>query len=202
MPWIETIEYSNATSKLKKLYDRVKGPDNNVDNVMMIHSLRPQSMEGHMTLYKNVLHHTGNTIPKWFLETIGVWVSSLNDCHYCVDHHYCGLKRLIGDNTKSNAIKAAIDARDFTATPLDNKHIAALEYARQLTQNPGALHEGNVTSMRKAGYSDGEILEINQVSAYFNYANRTVLGLGCTIEGDILGLSPNNSKDTQDWGHQ
>ena len=202
MSWIETIDYNDATGKLKKMYDRVKGPGNNVDNVMMIHSLRPHSMEGHMTLYKNVLHNTGNTIPKWFLETIGVWVSSLNGCHYCVDHHFCGLKRLIGDDSKSNAIKAAIDVRDFTAAPLDNKHIAALEYACQLTQNPGALHEDSVISMRKAGYSDGEILEINQVSAYFNYANRTVLGLGCTIEGDILGLSPNNSKDAQDWGHQ
>ncbi len=201
MSWIETIEYSNATGKLKKLYDRVKGPDNNVDNVMMIHSLRPHSMEGHMTLYKNVLHHTGNTIPKWFLETLGVWVSSLNDCHYCVDHHFSGLKRLIGDESKSNAIKAAIDARNFTAAPLDDKQLTALEYARQLTQNPGALREDSVMSMRNAGYTDGEILEINQVSAYFNYANRTVLGLGCVIEGDILGLSPNKSDDPNDWGH-
>jgi uncharacterized protein YciW len=42
------------------------------------------------------------------------------------------------------------------------------------------------------GWSDGEILEINQVAAYFNYANRTVLGLRVQIDGDIIGLSPNN----------
>ena len=55
---------------------------------------------------------------------------------------------------------------------------------------------------RDAGVSDGEILEINQVVAYFAYANRTVLGLGCSTKGDVLGLSPGNGDDPQDWGHQ
>ena len=47
----------------------------------------------------------------------------------------------------------------------------------------------------------GEILEINQVCAYFAYANRTVLGLGVSTDGDIIGLSPNNSEDPEDWSH-
>ena len=81
MTWIETVPYEESTGKLRKLYDRVKGPDNNVDNIMMAHSLRPHSMEGHMAIYKYVLHHTNNTVPKWFLETIGVWVSLLNKCN-------------------------------------------------------------------------------------------------------------------------
>ena len=88
MTWIKTIAYGDATGKLKKLYDRVKGPDDNVDNIMMAHSLRPHSMEAHMAIYKRVLHHTANTLPKHFLEAIGVYVSLLNKCHYCVDHHY------------------------------------------------------------------------------------------------------------------
>jgi len=40
MSWIETIPYADSDGKLRKLYDRVKGPGNNVDNVMMMHSLR------------------------------------------------------------------------------------------------------------------------------------------------------------------
>jgi uncharacterized protein YciW len=76
-----------------------------------------------------------------------------------------------------------------------------MEYARQLTRDPGGLREDIIKKLRTAGYSDGEILEINQVSAYFSYANRTVLGLGCSTDGDILGLSPNNNNDPDDWGH-
>jgi uncharacterized peroxidase-related enzyme len=201
MAWIKTIAYEDAKGKLKKLYDRVKGPDNNVDNIMMMHSLRPHSMEGHMAIYKYVLHHTGNTLPKWFLEALGVWVSSLNECTYCVEHHFAGLKRLLDDDHKSDALRLAIDARDMDNAPLDDVQKLAMEYARILTRDPAGITQAIIHRMRAAGYSDGEILEVNQVSAYFSYANRTVLGLGCSTDGDILGLSPNKSENPDDWSH-
>ncbi|MEX0305297.1 MAG: carboxymuconolactone decarboxylase family protein [Leisingera sp.] len=201
MAWIRTVPFEEATGKLKKLYERVTGPGNNVDNIMMVHSLRPHSMEGHMAIYKNVLHHTGNKVPKWFLEVLGVWVSSLNDCAYCVEHHFAGLQRLLGDEARGLAIRAAIEARDPGAAPLESGEIAAMGYARKLTEAPASVMEADVAALREAGFDDGEILEINQVTAYFSYANRTVLGLGCSAKGDVLGLSPNNSDDPQDWGH-
>ncbi len=201
MPWIKTVAYEDADGKLKALYDRVKGPNNNVDNIMMMHSLRPHSMEGHMAIYKYVLHHRNNTIDKWFLETLGVWVSALNECDNCVEHHFAGLKRLLNDDERSTQIRAAIDGKNIESAPLDNRQKTAMEYARQLTRDPGGIRENVIQELRAAGYSDGEILEINQVSAYFSYANGTVLGLGCSTEGDILGLSPNNNEDPNDWGH-
>jgi len=154
-----------------------------------------------MALYKNVLHHTGNQIPKWFLEVLGVWVSSLNRCAYCVEHHFSGLSRLLDDPKKAGAIRRAIDARQVEETPLDQAQMQAMHYARKLTEDPRSMVEEDVTALRDAGWDDGEILEINQVCAYFSYANRTVLGLGCSTEGDELGLSPGNSEDPDDWGH-
>ena len=202
MAWIRTVPFDEATGKLKKLYDRVTGPGGNVDNIMMVHSLRPHSMEGHMAIYKNVLHHTGNTIPKWFLEVLGVWVSSLNDCAYCVEHHFAGLQRLLPDEERGLAIRAAIEARDPEAAPLEPAQKVAMGYARKLTEAPASVEQSDIQAMRNAGFDDGEILEINQVTAYFSYANRTVLGLGCSTDGDVLGLSPNNSEDPNDWGHK
>ena len=201
MSWIKTIAYEKADSKLKALYDRVKGPNNNVDNIMMMHSLRPHSMEGHMAIYKYVLHHRDNTIDKWFLETLGVWVSTLNKCDYCVEHHFAGLKRLLNDAAKANQIRSAIDTNKIENAPLENRQKTAMEYARKLTNNPGSIREESIEKLRADGFTDGEILEINQVCAYFSYANRTVLGLGCSTKGDVLGLSPNNNDDPNDWGH-
>ena len=43
---------------------------------------------------------------------------------------------------------------------------------------------------------------MNQVVSYFNYANRTVMGLGVTTEGEVLGLSPSNKEDENAWDHQ
>ncbi len=201
MPWIKTIPFEAATGKLKQLYARVTGPNNNVDNIMMMHSLRPHTMEGHMAIYKYVLHHRDNTIPKWFLEVLGVWVSALNDCNYCVEHHFAGMKRLLGDDPRADAIRGAIEAGEGAATPLDTAQQAAMGYAQKLTKSPGDMVEEDVIALRDAGWDDGEILEINQVVAYFCYANRTVLGLGCSTKGDIIGLSPGNSDDPDDWGH-
>ena len=201
MFWIDTVAYEHSDGRLRRLYDRVAGPGHNVDNIMMMHSLRPHGMEGHMALYKSVLHHNGNTVPKWFLETLGVWVSVLNKCAYCVDHHFVGLGRLLGDETKAAAIRAALDSGAIEQGPFAEREIRALRYAEALSRDPASVNEAMIVRLREAGYDDDEILEINQITAYFAYANRTVLGLGCSTEGDELGLSPGRSDDPDDWSH-
>jgi uncharacterized peroxidase-related enzyme len=200
--WISHIPYAEANGRLKTLYDRIKGPDDNVDNIMLAHSLRPHSMEGHMALYKYVLHHASNTTPKWFLETLGVYVSQLNNCAYCFDHHFSGLKRLLRDESRAAAIRHALQSGSFEIT-FTGSEAAALRYADALTRTPHAqdVLKACVDAMRDTGIDDGRILEINQVVSYFSYANRTVIGLGVTTDGDILGLSPGNSENPDDWSH-
>jgi len=200
MTWITTISYEDASGALKKLYDRIKGPDNNVDNIMMAHSLRPHSMEGHMSLYKYVLHHPRNVVPKSYLETIGVYVSLLNNCRYCIDHHFSGLIRLLHDDARASAIRSALDDRN-PAAAFEGKELAGLQYVEKLTTDAAAMSAGDIEALRGAGFDDGEILEINQVAAYFAYANRTVLGLGINTEGDDIGLSPGDSSDPDNWSH-
>lgn len=201
MSWIDIISYEKATGKLKKLYDRVKGPENIVDNILLVHSLRPHTMTGHMVLYKNVLHNSNNTIPKWFLETIGVYVSHLNNCDYCVKHHLSGLKKLLKNDQKFHNILLNLQS-DLFCEIFDNKYEKALNYSKLLTLNPELVSKKEIDVLMEVGFTHGEILEINQVIAYFNYANRTVLGLGVDVEGDILGLSPGNSSDENNWNHQ
>lgn len=204
MTFIRTIAPEAAEGRLKTLYDRVKGPDGRVDNILAAHSLRPASLEAHMAVYKNVLHHSANTVPKWLLEAIGVYVSLINACGYCVDHHFVGLERLLGDAEAARQARASMEAALTSApapTPLlDAAACAALAYAGKLTRTPGDIAEADITALRAAGWDDGQILEINQVAAYFAYANRTVLGLGVTTSGDVLGLSPSGGES--DWGHR
>ncbi|MFT7461201.1 MAG: putative peroxidase-related enzyme [Planctomycetota bacterium] len=201
MTWIKTIPYAQADESLLKLYDRVKGPDNNVDNIMLAHSLRPHSMTGHMALYKNVLHHYRNTVDKWLLELIGVYTSMLNKCSYCVEHHFVGMTKLLNDAAHARNIRDALALEDW-GDIFDEKTKAALVYARNLTEHPSTIAEKDINSLLEAGWDDGEVLEINQVVAYFNYANRTVLGLGINTDGDELGLSPGDSSDENNWQHR
>lgn len=201
MSWIKIISYKESEGKLRRLYEKVTGPNKNVDNIMLVHGLRPHTMTGHMSLYKNVLHNSNNTLPKWYLETLGVFVSILNECHYCIEHHFSGLTRLLKDESKAEEIKRSLENKtrtDFLTEQFSN----GLLYAEKLTLAANSIVEQDVKNLSDSGFSDGEILEINQVVSYFNYANRTVLGLGVSTEGDIIGLSPNNSDDETNWNHQ
>ena len=201
MSWIKTIDYNEADASLKRMYDRVKGPNNNVDNVLKIHSLRPHTLTGHMTLYKCVLHNSNNSLPKWYLEALGVYVSYLNKCNYCVQHHFAGFSRLIDDEEKSNYFLNCME-KDSLVDYFDEKYLGGIIHAKQLTLDHASTTKKDIEHLISLGFTEGEVLEINQVTSYFNYVNRMVVGLGVSTEGDIIGLSPINSDDPKNWNHE
>ena len=57
-----------------------------------------------------------------------------------------------------------------------------LDYAAKLTREPWNMVESDVLAMRDAGWSDSAILDTNQVTGYYAYANRLVDGLGVELE--------------------
>ena len=184
--WIHMIPDADATGHLKEMYDRVRTPHGTVDNVMRAHSLRPHTMEGHLVLYKSVLHNPENTLPFWFLEVVASYTSMTNRCDYSLTHHFMNARRLIDDDTRADAIYDAL-ASGQPEMVFDGKELALLRYARKLTADVGQMEEADIAVLRDAGCNDGEILEVNQVCAYFNYSNRLLNGLGVTTEGDVIG---------------
>jgi uncharacterized peroxidase-related enzyme len=184
--WIKIVEPEEASGRLEELYDVVKTPHGTVDNVMKVHSLRPETMNGHVVLYRSVLHHEDITLPLWFLECIAAYVSMINGCEYSLTHHFMNARRLMDDDSRADAVYAALEAgapeRQFAG-----KDLGLLRYAGTLTATPGAVSEEDLAEARAGGASDGEILEVNQVCAYFNYSNRLLNGLGVSLAGDTVG---------------
>jgi uncharacterized peroxidase-related enzyme len=201
MSFIKVISPPDASGRLEKIYRLIQAPDGQVDNVLQVHSLRPHTLEGHMAIYKAVLHHSRNKLPEWYLEAIGVTVSRLNGCSYCATHHAEGMKRLL--KVESRDVDAYVSALDMDkpGSPFSNREQLGLSYAGKLTRTPGEIAASDVEDLKKAGFSDGEILELNQVAAYFAYANRTVSGLGVNIDGETLGQSPATGGDDSGWAH-
>lgn len=188
MTWIRIIEPPEADARLSKIYERSAG-GGQVDQILLVHSLRPHTLEGHMALYRAVLHHPRNTLDKAFAEAIGVLVSRANGCAYCVDHHLAGMRRALADSATAEIWSRGLeDGRREEA--FDTRQRAALAYAEQLALVPKEISDNQINLLRSSGWSDGEILEINQITAYFCYANRTVLGLGVSTGGEKLGEHP------------
>lgn len=201
MAFINVIEPGRANGQLKRIYQRVQAPDGQVDNVLQVHSLRPHTLAGHMAIYKAVLHHSSNRLPEWYLEAIGVLVSRLNGCTYCASHHAEGMKRLLTAESLDFEPYVHSLERSQPGEPFTPREQLGLAYASKLTQIPGQVEKPDIDRLRKAGFDDGEILEINQVTAYFAYANRTVSGLGVNIDGEELGQSPETGDDESGWSH-
>jgi uncharacterized peroxidase-related enzyme len=192
--WIEMLSVENATGSLKDAYDLAKTPAGTVDNVMRIHSQRPHTMVGHLTLYRSVLHHQDNTLPLWFLEAVGVFTSLLNNCEYSFTHHCTNMRRLLKDEERFAAIETALRGHDPEAA-FSGKELALMRYTEKLTISPGKVEAADLEAAKSAGATDGEILEVNQVCAYFCYSNRTINGLGVTLAGDKVGYYKEQQKD-------
>ncbi|GIT72785.1 MAG: hypothetical protein Ct9H300mP28_25990 [Pseudomonadota bacterium] len=104
--WIEMLSVENATGSLRKPMIWQKPlPERLTSDA--IHSQRPHTMVGHLTLYRSVLHHQENTLPLWFLEAVGVFTSLLNNCEYSFTHHCTNMRRLLKDDERFAAIETA-----------------------------------------------------------------------------------------------
>lgn len=184
--WIKMISDDEADEDLSAALDLARTPHGTVDNVMRVHSLRPNTMRGHVMLYRAALHDDANTLPMWFQETISSYVSILNKCPYSLANHWANARHLIGDDARADQIEASLEARRPTEA-FDGAELAMLTYAERLTISPGEIRKSDVLAMREAGCDDGQILEVNQIVGYFNYVNRCLNGLGVTTDGDIIG---------------
>ena len=180
------IPDAEADDDLCEALRLARTPHGTVDNVLRVHSLRPSTMRGHILLYRSILHDDANTLPKWLQETIGSYVSILNDCTYSLVNHWANVRHLIGDDARSDEIEKALHARSPQEV-FAGGELALMQYAEKLTWSPAEMQETDILALRDAGVDDGQILEANQIVCYFSYVNRSLNGLGVTTEGDIVG---------------
>ncbi len=195
--WIDTVDERNADKELHDALQFAQTPHGTVDNVMRVHSLRPATMHGHLVLYRAVLHNDRNTIPQWLQECVATWVSILNHCQYSLANHWANARHLIGDDTRAHAIKAALHAHR-PGDAFGEREKMLFDYAEKLTLAPGQMQQSDIDVMQAAGFDDGEILEVNQIVCYFNYVNRSLNGLGVTLENDTIGYYSNDQPDDRE----
>ena len=68
--------------------------------------------------------------------------------------------------------------RDYTQANLAAADRAMLDYAAKLTRQPARVSRHDIEGLRRAGFDDRAILQINLIASYFNFINRVADGLG------------------------
>lgn len=176
MSWIRVVEPQDAEGTLAEAYAEVGRRRGEIAEIHQVQSLNPAAMKAHLDLYMAVVYRKGG-LSRAQREMIGVTVSSLNRCPYCVIHH----AEALAHYEKSPEVVEGIKA-DYRQVPLREQDRAMLDYAAKLTTEPAGMTEKEVETLREAGFTDGEVLDINLIASYFNFVNRVVHGLGVELE--------------------
>lgn len=83
-----------------------------------------------------------------------------------------------------NVVRAVAKGKPDGFLPPDE--LAVVGFARKLTRSPSKMKKGDVEGLRKAGFSDEQILQIVQIAAYFNYINRVAHALGVPLDANLV----------------
>jgi uncharacterized peroxidase-related enzyme len=180
MSWINEIEVSDADGKLAALYAELIKKRGKVSNILKVHSLNPDAMEGHLDLYMTLMFGKSG-LSRLEREAIAVVVSATNDCAYCVNHHAEALRRYIKDDETLEMLSTA-DGLETLEPRLSN----IVRHAEKLTSAPGAMTESDLGELRAVDLSDRDILDLTLIVSYFNFVNRIAVGLGVDFSADEM----------------
>lgn len=140
-----------------------------VPNMFRLLSNSPATLEGYLGL--NGALGKGLISPAT-RERIALAIANHNGCDYCNSaHSYLGKNLAKLDNVEIAANRAGRST--------DVKADAAVRFAMQIAQQRGRVTDTDVSAVRDAGYSDGELIEIvahvalNVLTNYINEAFET-----------------------------
>lgn len=78
-------------------------------------------------------------------------------------------------------------ARDYRSAEISDADRAMLDYAVKLTRSPHSIVQSDIEGLRALGFEDRAVLDICQVTSYYNYVNRLADGLGVELEESWAG---------------
>jgi len=97
-------------------------------------------------------------------DSIGLCVSEVNGCDYCLTVH-----SFTAEHMAKLPAEDIILARNGHAT--DPKRDAAVQLARKVIETRGKVSDADLQTVRDAGYSDANIMEIIALAAMYSLTN-------------------------------
>jgi uncharacterized peroxidase-related enzyme len=174
--WITSVPPEHATGTLAEAYQSQFEKIGQVTELTQIGGLYPDLVQARLRLYE-VVDATPSDVPDHVRRAVALLTSVLNGCLFCTVGHTQKLTAA-GHGELAQQIKA--DPEGITTG--DPKNDAAISYARKLVTDPSHIVEQDVKALRDAGYTDLDILDINNITAYYCYINRVAAGLGLQRE--------------------
>lgn len=172
MTRIAVIDPNNATGEAKALLDLVHNDLGMVPNFIRVLANSPAALNAFLGIHKI---SASGTLDAKTRERIALAVAEQNACQYCVSAHTAIGRRAGLDNEEMMANRVGRSR--------DPKADAALAFANALVEQTGQISDADFNSVRAAGHTDGEIVEIITHVAMNIFTN--ILGKATGIEIDF-----------------
>jgi uncharacterized peroxidase-related enzyme len=176
-PWVETVAWDDSEGVLKEAYDWQAERLGEPTEFTMLGSLYPDIVMERLRLYRAV-----SGCPSALDERerdLAAYVTSLiNGTTHCAS----GLRVKLRTLGVDAGVMAAIEADPTEPATGDDRLDAVLAYAALLTDEPRSVDGELVDALRAVGLSDLDIVDLNNIVAYYNYINRVANGLGLFTE--------------------
>jgi uncharacterized peroxidase-related enzyme len=102
-----------------------------------------------------------------------------------MESHEKDLRSAVENDEQRRAIQ-----EDYRTAGLTAREVALLDYAVKLTKDPQGVSRADLDALRKAGYSDEQLVDAVQCIGYFNFINRVLDGLGVDPEPGMRYAGP------------
>jgi uncharacterized peroxidase-related enzyme len=165
MSLITAVDPKQATGVAGTLLAAVQGKMGMVPNMTRVMANAPAVLEGYLG-FAGALG--GGVLDKQLREEIALRVAQVDGCDYCLSAHST-LGKMAG--LTAEQISASRGGAGATS-----KATAALTFAGQLLDAKGNVAEADVQTLRAAGFSDAEVLEVVAhvaLNIFTNYVNNT-----------------------------
>ncbi len=163
MTRITAIDPAAATGRSRELLDAVRKALGITPNMMRTMAHSPAVLEGYLNFNKALSH---GVLGPGFREQIAVAVAQANGCDYCLSAHATFGKAA---GLTPEEIGAA-----RTGAAADKKAEAGLKFALEVVRQRGHVSDGDLDSLRRAGYCNAEIAEVIAhvaINVFTNYLN-------------------------------
>jgi uncharacterized peroxidase-related enzyme len=141
-----------------------------VPNVILANASDLDRLKNFVNFYNRLMLKEGH-LSKLEREMIAVVVSSCNKCFYCLIAHGAAVRQL-----SKNPILGDELVINYRVANLNERERLMLDFTAKLTEEPSKVDHLDRNILRKAKFSDEEILEIIEVASFFNMSNRIAIG--------------------------
>lgn len=173
VPWIAPVaeaELSDVQREALIEAGRAKNP------YFRLLARDPAALRARTLTDLDIFFNTTDGVGRAERELAATVASRLNGCLFCASIHS---DRATEESGRRDLVQTLLDTGIETPSNLgDPVWDAVVDASVALTLTPQAFGPAHVSALRDAGLDDGDIIDVLNCAAFFNWANRLMLSLG------------------------